>query len=300
MFTRITNSLLTDNLLQALDQTQQSQNNALTAVETGRRVNQPSDDPVAASLSASNQSQAAQVTQFLQNINSVSGAMQVGDSALSSAVTLLNRAVSLGTEGANGALSNTQRANISQEITQLQQQMMDIGNTNFNGVYIFAGTANGSPAFTADGTQPDGVRYNGNTSVNQVQIAAGASVAVNIPGSQVFQNAGGSVFQALQDLQNALTSNNSAAAGTAVTKLNTSLTALGEQRVFYGSTINRLNTTNNFLKNEQSDLTKEQTQLVGADLAGAITQLSSAETARQAIMAAGAQINKLSLLNYLN
>ncbi|MGH9413809.1 MAG: flagellar hook-associated protein FlgL, partial [Terriglobales bacterium] len=208
MVTRITNSLLDNNLLQALNQTQQSQNNALTAVETGRRVNQPSDDPVAAALSSANQSQAAQVTQYLQNINSVSGELQVGDSALSSAVTLLTRAVSIGTEGANGGLSGSQRTDISQEISQIQQQMINIGNTNFNGIYIFAGTASTSPAYSADTSQPDGVLYHGNTNVNQVQIAPGASVAINVPGSQIFQNPSGSVFQALQDLQNALNTNN--------------------------------------------------------------------------------------------
>lgn len=299
MYSRITNSLLYTNLLQALDQTQQAQNTDLTQVETGRRVNTPSDDPVAAALASSNSSQAAQVTQYLQNITSLNGQFQVGDSALASAVTILTRALTLGTEGANGGLSNDQRANISQEISQIQQEMINIGNTTYNGTYIFAGTASGSPAFTADATQPDGVKYNGNTSVNQVQVASGESVPVNVPGSQIFQNAGGSVFQALQDIQNALNSNNTAAAQNAVTELGSGISALDQQRVFYGAAANRLSDTSNFLNNEQTDLTQQQTTLIGADLAQSITQLSQAETARQAILAAGAQINGLSLLNYL-
>ncbi|MGH9475172.1 MAG: flagellar hook-associated protein FlgL [Terriglobales bacterium] len=299
MASRVTNALLYTNLLQALDQTQQSQNTALTQVETGRRVNSPSDDPVAASLASANSSQASQVTQYLQNISSLNGELQVGDSALASAVTILTRAVTLGTEGANGGLSDAQRSNISQEIGQIQQEMVNLGNTTYNGTYIFAGTASGSPAFTADATQPDGVKYNGNTAVNQVQVAPGASVNTNVPGSQIFQNASGGVFQALQDLQNALNSNNSTAAQSAVTELGSGLTALDEQRVFYGATVNRLSDTTNFLTNEQSDLTQQQSSLIGADLAAAITNLSQTETARQAILGAGAQINNLSLLNYL-
>ncbi|MGH9467404.1 MAG: flagellar hook-associated protein FlgL, partial [Terriglobales bacterium] len=288
MFERITDSLMTNNLLQALNQTEQGQNQALTQVETGRSVNTPSDNPVAASLAAVNQSQAAQVTQFLQNINSVTGALQVGDSALSSAVNLLNQAVSLGTEGANGGLSSSQLAAISQQVGQIQQQMVDVANTTFNGVSIFAGTA-GGPAYTADAAQSDGVQYQGNSGVNQVQIAPGASVAVNVPGSQIFQNASGSIFQALHDLQSSLTAGSSSGVQSALGELNNSVTTLGEQRVFYGATTSRLSSTTTFLNNEQLDLTQEQNSLVGANLANSITQLSSAETARQAILTAGAQ-----------
>ncbi|MGH9488529.1 MAG: flagellar hook-associated protein FlgL [Terriglobales bacterium] len=299
MYARITNSLLYNNLQQALNQTEQSQNQALTEVETGRQVNSPSDDPVAAALASANTSQAAQATQYLQNINTINGELQVGDSALSQAVTTLNQAISVGTEGANGGLSDAQRSDVAQQIGQIQQEMIGIANTTYNGAYIFGGTATGSPPYAADASQPDGVQYSGNTQTNQVEVAPGASVTLNVPGSQIFQNSSGSVFQALQDLQTALQSNDSGAAQTAVTELGQSLTTLSQQRVFYGSTSDQLTSESNFLNNEQMNLTQEQTTLVGANLASAITDLSQAETARQAILSAGAQISNTSLLNYL-
>ena len=295
MLARVTDSLMNNNLLLALNQTQQGQNDALTQVETQRRVNVPSDDPGAAALYSNNLAVSAQVTQYLQNINSLNGGMQVGDAALASAVTVLNRAITLGTEGGNGTLSASDEQALGQEVGQLQQQMLGVANSTFQGNYIFAGTASG-PAYSADASSPDGVSYQGNTNVNQVEISAGSKVAVNVPGSQIFQNGSGSVFQALQDLKTALDSNNPAAAQTAVNGLNASLSQLSQQRVFYGSTIDRLNSTQTVLTNEQTDLTQQQTTLVGADMAASITQLSSAEMARSAILAAGARLSQVSLL----
>jgi len=299
MFTRITTDLMNNNLLDALNQTQQSQNAALTQVETQKRVNVPSDDPAAAALFSANQAQGTQVTQYLQNINSLNGELQTGDAALASAVTMMNRAVTLGTSGASGTLSSTDMQAMGQEVGQIQQQMVSVANSTFQGSYVFGGTAAG-PAYVLDSTQPDGVRYQGNATVNQVEVAPGAMTNVNLPGSQIFQNGSGSVFQALNDLKTALDSGNHAGAQTAVAEVSSALSQVNQQRVFYGTTLDRLNITQNFLNNEQLSLTAQQNTLTGADLASSITELSSAETARSAILAAGSRISQLSLLNFPN
>lgn len=299
MYARITTNLLNRNLLGALGETQQGQNTALTQLETQRRVNVPSDDPAAAALYSSSQSASAATTQYLQNISSLTGQLQVGDSALSTAVTLLNRAVAVGTEGGTGTLSASDEQALGQEITQIQQQMVSVANTTFQGNPVFAGTAAG-PAYKIDAASPDGVAYQGNTQINQAEVAPGSKITINVPGSDIFQNGSGSVFQSLQDLKNALNSNNPAAAQSALSEVNQSLDQLSQQRVFYGSTVNQLTQTQQFLQNENLNLTQQQSTLVGVDMAAAITNLSSAEMARTAILNAGAQINKTSLLNFLS
>ncbi|HXE31830.1 MAG TPA: flagellar hook-associated protein FlgL [Terriglobales bacterium] len=296
MYSRITTDLMNNNLLQALNITQQGQNDALTALETQRRVNVPSDDPAAAALYSDNLAANSQVTQYLQNINSLNGNLQVGDAALGSAVSLITRAVTLGVSGSSGTLSATDQQALGQEVGEIQKQMISIANSTFQGVSVFGGTASG-PAYAASATSPDGVVYQGNDTVNQVEIAPGAKVPVNVPGSQIFQNANGSVFQALNDLKTALDNGNASDAQTAVGELNQGLNQLGQQRVFYGSTIDRLNTTSTYLNNEQLNLTQQQNTLVGADLSASITDLSTAELARNAILAAGSRINQASLLN---
>jgi len=73
-----------------------------------------------------NQDATSQADSFLRSIASVNGLLQTTDSTLSSVVTALQRAISLGVEGANGTLSDPDRAAIASELTSIRQQMMSL------------------------------------------------------------------------------------------------------------------------------------------------------------------------------
>ncbi len=100
-------------LLAALATTQQQQNTASLELASGSRINQPSDDPAGAAQMVSNAAQSSQADTFLHSITSVTGLLQTADSTLNSVVTALQRAISLGTEGANGTLSDSDRADVA-------------------------------------------------------------------------------------------------------------------------------------------------------------------------------------------
>ena len=119
---------------------QVSQNQEQTAIEqlaTGLRVNQPSDDPAAAAANLVNSFQVASDDQYVQNIDSVQQAMSTADSTLSSVITQLTQAISLGVEGANGTLSDSDRQAIAQQVGGIQNQIFSLANTSFQGVYLF-------------------------------------------------------------------------------------------------------------------------------------------------------------------
>lgn len=97
-------------LLAALGNTRQQADTASLELATGSRINQPSDDPGGAAQLISNHDQSSQADSFLRSISSVNGLLQTADSTLGSVVTVLQRAISLGVEGANGTLSASDRA----------------------------------------------------------------------------------------------------------------------------------------------------------------------------------------------
>ena len=105
-------------LLAALNQNQQQLNTDQQQIASGQSVNLPSDNPAAAAGLVQNADQTSQADQFLRSMGSVQGEMQSADSTLSSVVTALQRAISLGVEGANGTLSDGDRAAIAQEVTR--------------------------------------------------------------------------------------------------------------------------------------------------------------------------------------
>ena len=289
----------TPTILTDLWQQQAQEQNAIQELATGRRVNVPSDDPAAAAADVQNQALQSQVDQYLNNTNGLEGMLQTADSTLSSVVTALNQAISLGVQGSNGGLSSANLQEIAQQVQGIQTQVVQFANASYQGTYMFAGTANQSPPFTLDATQPSGVRYNGNTGVNDVEIAQGRSIQTNLPGSQIFQGAGGDVMGSLQQLVTALQSGNTTSIGAATTQVGTALNYVSQQRVFYGSAVSQLNANESFLQQEQVSLQTQETGLVGADMATAATDLSRSQTAQNATLAALAQIIPQSLLNYL-
>jgi flagellar hook-associated protein 3 FlgL len=288
---------LTSDMLAGLALDRQQEDQAIQELSTGRKVNQPSDDPAAVAGLIVNNGQASAVNTYLSNISSLQGTLQVADSTLNSVTTALSQAISLGVEGANSTMNQTDLNAIAQEVNGIQQQILGYANQSFQGNYLFAGTAVKTQPFVADPTSPSGVSYVGNTDVNNVEIGDGQAVPANLPGSQLFTAPGSDVFQALADLSSALQSGSNIPA--AETQVQNAFNNVNAQRTFYGATLSRLNTASSFLNAENLQLTEEENNLVGADMATAATQLTQAETALDATLAAGGKISQESLLNFL-
>ncbi len=285
-------------LLSALNVADQAEQKALTQLTTGRRVNVASDDPSAAASQVGLAAQSDSCDQFLRSISSVSSELQTADSALSNGVTALQRAITLGVEGANGSMSSQDRAAIASEVDSISQQMLGIANLSYNGKYIFAGTADSQPPYV---TAAGGIIYQGNDGVNQVEIETGQTIAVNQPGSQLFSAAGASVFQALSDLATVLRSSSSTSTdiGNATNEVRAAYDQMNSARGFYGATLNQLTSTHGFLNSEKLQLTQQTSNTIGVDPNQAATNLSNAEVARNTVLQAAASIGNLSLFNYL-
>jgi flagellar hook-associated protein 3 FlgL len=290
---------MSGDVLAAIWQTQNQENTALQQMSSGKRVNVPSDDPLAAAQMVGNQDQSNRADQYLQNIDTLTNQLQTADSALGSAVTAVTQAITLGVQGSTGTLSAANRQQIVQNLQGIQSQLVQLANTSVGGSYLFGGTASTAPPYTLDPTNPSGVTYNGNSGTNTVQVADGLNLQTNMPGNQLFQNSAGDIFGSLQQLITALQSGTSTDAGTATNQLRTAFDSLTGQRIFYGNAVNQLNSTQAFLQQERVTLKSQANNLVGADLTKTAVDLTRAQTAHDAALAAAAKILPTSLLDYL-
>src|SRR5262249_21716639 len=96
-------------ILAALSRTQEQSQNALEELSSGRRVNRPSDDPAASATEVHNQAAESRIDQYLQSVGSLRAMFQTADSTLSSVVTALNSAISLGVEGSNSTTTDANK-----------------------------------------------------------------------------------------------------------------------------------------------------------------------------------------------
>lgn len=292
---RINPDVLPD-LLAALGKTRQQADTATLELATGSRINKPSDDPAGAAQLISNHDQASRADSFLRSISSATGLLQTADSTLGSVVAVLQRAISLGVQGANGTLSASDRNDIAQELARIQQQLIALGNTSYQGEFIFSGTSTVQP-FVAGSASPSGVTYTGNPGVNSIQAGENYSIQINQPGSQIFTAPGADVFHAISDLIAALQSNTNTQS--AVDNLRNAFDHVTSQRVFYGNALNQLQAQQTFLNSEKVDLATAENLIAGADLAKSITTLTQAQTAISAELAAMSKISQSSLFDYL-
>lgn len=293
---RITTNLTPD-LLASLSRTRQITQDALLELSTGRRVNKPSDDPAASAILVQNHDQTIFTNRYVQSLGTIQGQFRTADSTLSSVISQLTRALSLGVQGANGTQSDADRAAVATELQGIQDQIVALGNASFQGTPLFAGTNTGSPPFVKDNTAPSGVRYDGNDGVNTVQIGDGYQIAGNKPGSQIFVAPGHDVFQAISGLILAMQSNSGF--DTAIIAVRDSFDFISSQRVFYGDTLNQADVQTTNLGNTKVQLSQQENTLVSSDIESAASRLVNSQASTNATLAAIGKISQLSLFDYL-
>jgi flagellar hook-associated protein 3 FlgL len=218
---------------------------------------------------------------------------------LNTVVTLLQKASTLGVEGAStGTMNQNDLNSIATEVQGIGSEMLSLANTTYAGQYIFAGTKTSAPPYVADPTTGD-ISYVGNDQQNQVQIGTGLSVAATLPGSSLFSQTGANVFTALQSMVTALQAGDSTGISDAVTQVSAALTAVDNARTFYGNTVNELTSNESYLSQEKVNIAAYQNTLVGADPAAAVTAVQQTEYDYNATLAATAKMDQVSLLDYL-
>jgi flagellar hook-associated protein 3 FlgL len=278
-------------------QTQQQINTDEQEIASGSSVNLPSDNPAAAASLVQNSAETSQADQFERSVGSIQGEIQSADSNLSSVVTALQQAITLGVEGANGTVNGADRAAIVTQIQGIQNQLLSLANLSYQGNYVFGGTANQTTPYVLDPSSASGVTYQGNLGVNNVTLGNQFSLQANLPGSEIFSAPGADVFQSIQDLITSLQSGTGI--GTAVTELGTASSYVSAKSVFYGNALNQLNSQQTYLSSDTAQLAQQQSTVAAADLPAVISNLTSAQTSLQATLEAIASTASTNLFQYL-
>jgi flagellar hook-associated protein 3 FlgL len=144
---RVTN--MVPDMQYAMQQSQQALSTALQQVSTGLRVSQPSDDPAASANMVISLASSANVDQYTSNVGAVTAQMDTADSAFSAIATSLNTAITLGTSGATGTVSTANKQAIAAQVQGILTAVVSQANSAYQGVYVFAGSANNIPPFVA-------------------------------------------------------------------------------------------------------------------------------------------------------
>lgn len=154
-------------------------------ISTGKRVNNPSDDPVAAARVLKLNQQSAGIKQFQRANDLATNRLQQEESALSSVTDVLQRVRELTVQAGNGSLSSEDRQSIAAELRERIEQLGSLANTrDASGEYVFSGFKGDTPAF-AKNISGDYV-YQGDEGQRSLEIDVGVKVPISDHGKGLF------------------------------------------------------------------------------------------------------------------
>jgi flagellar hook-associated protein 3 FlgL len=183
---RISNDTLRSAFLAALDAAQRRVLDTQGKVSTGKRINSPSDDPVAAARVAHLDASLSRLDQYQSNMVFARNQLGLEEDSLKSVVDNLQRIRELTLQANNSTTGDGDRRIIAAEIRQRRDALLALANTtDVDGRHLFGGYNEAATPFTvtASGT----VVYNGDQGQRTLQISDSRFVAINDSGADVFQ-----------------------------------------------------------------------------------------------------------------
>ena len=158
-----------------LNTTQMNLQNTLQQLSSGSRINSGADDAAGLAVADGLHANQAALTQSAQNATSGIGLLQTADGALSQVTNLLNRAVTLSAQSANGTLNGAQVSSANLEYQNILTQINNIGSaTNFNSKGVFSATA--TNIVVTDGTVSGLITY-----ADTIGVLSKGSVGLSAP-----------------------------------------------------------------------------------------------------------------------
>ena len=184
---RISTSLMHDSAVSSMSQQQAMLSKTQIEVSSGLKVQEPSDDPVAAVAILRLQQAKASYDQFGTNIDFANVQLGQEDQVLGEVTNLVQRVSQFAIQANNDTLTDQDRQSMVVELTEINKQLLSLANTeDSNGVYLFSGFTVGVQPFSRDSS--NAVVYSGSSPVRNVQITSAQDMSIGNSGDDVFMS----------------------------------------------------------------------------------------------------------------
>lgn len=321
MSLRVTNKSLSSSYMNNMQVNLRNLYKQQNQLGTGKEISKPSDDPYRVVKSIGLRHVLAQNEQYKKSIQDAQGWTEMTDTSVQEMLEVLNRFKGQITQAGSTLSSSESLNSISEEMAQGIERMTQIGNTQFDGRYIFGGFATNEPPFVID---KDTKLMGPNTAVADSdaagtltkEIAAAVDLPFNVTSVRI-QNGSGtqdSLGETLQKVYNTVspaeprkTPNYSTEAGAefkdqldyAVKEVERHFTNLTAVVAEVGAKQNRLESALNRNMAQNLSTTDLLSKTEDIDYVDKIVQYNSMSNVYDAALASGAKLLQLSLVNYL-
>ena len=143
---RITNKMMTNNVLHNINNNKNLLSTLENQYSTGKKIQKPSDDPIIAVRALKLRTNLSEITQYTEkNIPDALSWMDTTESSLDVVNEILRQMNTYCNQGANDTLTAEDRNSIVENLEQLKQHIYQEGNSNYAGRYVFSGYKTDTP-----------------------------------------------------------------------------------------------------------------------------------------------------------
>ncbi|HET7047132.1 MAG TPA: flagellar hook-associated protein FlgL [Solirubrobacteraceae bacterium] len=301
MFGRITTQMTASMTLNDLQQSLNRLDTTQQQLSSGKKINQPSDDPYGTSQAMSLNGQLSSLNDYTNNITDGTAWTQQATTSLGDIDSMVQRVRELVVQAANGTYTQSDLNASASEVNQLIDAIKQEANASYNGQYIFSGTSTGTAPYQTGSTDT----YQGGTgSVNRL-IGPNTTLTVNTNISSLLGNGqasgDGGLLDTLRTIASDMQSGNTGAIGGADLKnLDSNFGTLTQMEANVGAVSNRLTLASTRIQQLQNSDTAALSNVQDADMATVAINFSTEQAAYSAALKAGANIVQSSLLDFLN
>jgi flagellin len=250
---------------------------SMQRLSSGLRVNSAKDDAAGLAIAERMNSQVRGMAVAMRNANDGISMAQTAEGALGKVGDMLQRMRELAVQAANGTNSVSDRNSLNNEYLQLaRESARTLGGTQFNGQNILATTSAST------------FQIGANTDANLDQIQVTAFDWTSVP--SIIDAVGLAVGT---DPTVALAGTDGSFATSAITALDSAITAINDQRATFGAVQNRFDNVVSNLMVSSENQTAARSRIMDADYAVETASLSRAQILQQAGNAMLAQANQL-------
>jgi len=177
--------------LNSTNNMQRSQNNLARLqeqIETGKKVNKPSDDPIASAQIQKLERELSQYEKYQGNIEVTQRRLDLESSVLDDIHTATDRMRQLAIQAGNDTLTESDRKSIANELRVTADYVAGLMNTqDSQGEYLFAGSKGGIQPYQKS---PEGTyTYHGDEGQRMIQVAPDLYLPSNDSGRYLFESA---------------------------------------------------------------------------------------------------------------
>ncbi|CAH0118018.1 Flagellar hook-associated protein 3 [Paenibacillus sp. CECT 9249] len=271
-------------------------------LSTGQRINRPGDDPVGIGYQMRYDTELLRSNEFMENVKTGSGMLRTMDSLMQQASDVLKRARVLTQQASTGTVPAEVRKNIAAEMQQLKEQMVMIGNSNYNGRFLFNGQKTDQPPYTSAGAAGEST----DPGVYFLNVSPSVTVPVSITGEVIFgaaDTAGNpnpnNVFKVFDDIISHLNNNEQDQLLADLDRIDTAMDRISVSWAEIGARMNRFELMEDRILDEQVGLKDLRSKVADVSYPEAITELKMKESVLQAALSTGARIMQTTLIDFI-